>query len=76
MNKEILEKLKPLLESEISEMLDRSVDEERNPNREKKRRCAVLNKIGMDRLLKLLSPLKIKITIMWNDTELFTKIIP
>lgn len=76
MEKEVLDKLKPLLESEISEMLDRSVDETRNPTREKKRRCSVLNAIGMDRLLKLLSPLKIKITLMWNDTVLMEKIFP
>lgn len=70
MEKEVLEKLRPLIESEISEELDRSVDKCQDPEREKKRRCNVLNSIGMNRLLKLLSPLSITLTLKWNDIVL------
>lgn len=70
MEKDVLEKLRPLIESEISEELDRSVDDCKDPQREKKRRCNVLNAIGMDRLLKLLSPLSITLTLKWNDIVL------
>lgn len=70
MEKDVLEKLRPLIESEIRDEVDRSVQDYHDPEREKKRRCNLLNAIGMDRLLKLLSPLSITLTLKWNDIVL------